>query len=319
MKQCKNCVPRAVVLFLACFVVAFSISIPVLAAEPVDGSAFFSIRLDSIGEFSYPYDYNSGSDLVNSTFYYSNMPYDYAKFTSFKLLGGETYRLYYSIAWICFDFFVDGFNSNPYVFYRPDDASSLVNFSIKKHTRQYRTDDTNTAFILTESVEFVVPGAPGVPYEIQFNGSEFNVTSVTSNSKVYVSLHLFNIEKLSAFEVNSDKLDNIDNQLGEITTPTPEDNQQAGQMSGSVNDKHNQTDNISDRIESLQKPTVGTNGSGSVVIGGMQVDAMQQVDQQAFGSLTSVVGTIFGSTTIVSYFVIVFSMIFVSYVIFGKS
>ena len=32
MKQVKNCVPRAAALFLACFVVAFSISIPAAAA-----------------------------------------------------------------------------------------------------------------------------------------------------------------------------------------------------------------------------------------------------------------------------------------------
>lgn len=107
--------------------------------------------------------------------------------------------------------------------------------------------------------------------------------------------------------------------LDPVTDQDPSDKVEVDRIDGVVSDKLDQTGQITDTIEQLQKPSVDVNGSGAPVIGGMVVDPMEQVDPENFGSYTSVIGAIFGSGTILGYFVIAFSMIFISYVIFGKS
>lgn len=107
--------------------------------------------------------------------------------------------------------------------------------------------------------------------------------------------------------------------LDPVTDQDPSDKAEVDRVDGVISDKLDQTGQITDTIEQLQKPSVDVNGSGAPVIGGMVVDPMEQVDPENFGSYTSVIGAIFGSGTILGYFVIAFSMIFISYVIFGKS
>lgn len=106
--------------------------------------------------------------------------------------------------------------------------------------------------------------------------------------------------------------------LNSVTDQDAADRDEANRIEGSVTDKTEQSNQITNQIEQLQKPNVDSS-SGKPVVGGLVVDPLSPVDQESFASYTNVIGTIFGSGHILSMFIISFSMIFISYVLFGKT
>lgn len=322
MEQVNRYAGRAAALALACFVVAFSVSVPAAAASSLIGEAYCSIRQGGVGPFTYPYNIdalNEGQDPCSWSGRYTNTAsYDCLGFYTFRLKGGTTYRVTYSSYWTCTNFTaLNRFVDRPYVYMGSNFQSVPLN-SYSREFYNYKSTGNKITFTVSESVNFTVPGIEDVYYPIELTGSLFSVSGVTSNSEAVVTLMRFDIVELSSEDTNAGKLDKIEDQLGDITIPTPEDNQQADRVDGAVSDKTQQSNQITNQIEQLQKPNVDSS-SGKPVVGGMVVDPMQQVDRDSFNAYTNVLGTIFGSSTILGYFIIVFSLIFISYVIFGKS
>lgn len=306
MKQVKNCVPRASALFLACFVVAFSVSVPAAAAEVTPTQLTGTVEYSAVAYYTNDtYDRSETSTIEypvydNATI--KQVPLDAGKYIKYMITQMEFDDVPLNVPLrihVIFQGYWPYVTLNPRcnMRYYAGSAWHVLNYttvstSFSNEGGSWRYDLVADFSLPLEATQLRLQGIVQPTVAVEVDGG-------------YSSNQSFRLLEFSAMDP--------------IVDQTPADKAEADRIDGSVTDKNNQTDNISDRIEALDKPTVGTNSSGNVVIGGMQVDPMGQVDQQSFSSLTNVIGTIFGSTTILSYFVIVFSMIFVSYVIFGKS
>lgn len=191
--------------------------------------------------------------------------------------------------------------------------TSSTGFSVEVKERQHDVSPNVYGVEYESTIAFTIPAhESNVYFRLRF--PRFVSTEVFRNNNFGVTM--------ATFEVNGAVYD-------PTLDPSDEDREQIKDQEDQIADKNNQSQGVLDKIETLEKPTVGTGSGGgsggsggssqAPVIGGMTVNPMSPVDQESFASYTNVIGAIFGSGHILSMFIISFGMIFISYVLFGKT
>lgn len=301
MEQVKKCPKRVAALVLACFVVAFSVSVPAAAASNLNGNALMRVILDfqdggsvdSSIAVNYPL---TSSGLVMPSYVVPSDSYLTRSRTWLyfsDLLSGESYRLHVRFRGFINAKYTDITSQYVAMSYLVGDEWKTMPFVEVSLKTSF--DEAGYIYDLVSQFDFPVDGT-----QVRIIFTSYFTPYFTSGSAS---------TGLSA-------IDFMD--IDPVIDQTPADKNETNRVDGAVSDKTQQSGQITDQMNQLQKPNVDSS-SGKPVVGGMVVDPMQQVDRDSFSAYTNVIGAIFGSSTILSYFIIVFSLIFVGYVIFGKS
>lgn len=312
MEQVKRYAGRAAALALACFVVAFSVSVPAAAATvAVDINAAVNLNVEVRYTDNTYTQQNAGK--VGTT--PMNTAADDWHSVAPPVSSGK--KVQFVRVQTDLTGYITGKVVQLHVIYRLETGlakNSLSSVSVNSGTRNgqtwtslpfttvsssYGQDPSSGSAYIDAVLQFVVPVESQV---LRVYGTFYTTAfTVTSLGEIVGGVQTCEFMYLNT-----------------VTDQDPADRNEADRIEGSVNDKTQQSNQITNQIEQLQKPNVNSS-SGKPVVGGMVVDPMQQVDRDSFNAYTNVLGTIFGSSTILGYFIIVFSLIFISYVIFGKS
>lgn len=297
MEQVKRYAGRAAALALACFVVAFSVSVPAAAASgsslsgtaSLDVAVYYPSGSYTYGSMGLSYPYNGNGGYVSPSLTLELQPIvRTATQVYFDLDGGNTYRLH-----IRFRGILGNIDSQYISTHHYNGSWERLDFAEVSLQRSVQI----SSYVFDAVIQFDLP----------LNSTRLRITLNTYTSGYSTS---------SSSVAGVGAVDFLD--IDPVIDQTAGDKAETNRVDGAVNDKTQQSNQITNQIEQLQKPNVDSS-SGKPVVGGMVVDPMQQVDRDSFNAYTNVLGTIFGSSTILGYFIIVFSLIFISYVIFGKS
>lgn len=303
MEQVKRYTGRAAALALACFVVAFSITVPASAATvAVDINAAVNLNVEvRYTDNSYT---QQNAGIVGNT--PMNTPADDWHSVAPPVSSGK--KVQFVRVQTDLTGYITGKVVQLHVIYRLETGiakNSLSSISVNSGTRNgqtwttlpfttvsssYGQDPSSGSAYIDTVLQFVVPVESEV---LRVYGTFYtNAFTVTSLGEIVGGVQTCEFMYLDS-----------------ITDQDPADKEAADQFQGSVGDKIDQSQDILDQMGNLNKPSVDD----------LDVDPMGQLDPNMFASYTNVIGLIFGSSHIVSVFIITFSLIFVSYVLFGKS
>lgn len=309
---------RAAALILACFVCllpVFSFQASAATLTPVVDTAEFYVSFYHItgtrdleyGTFEFPMSISSQVDVFTEFDYFAYaIPYVDGLFFE----AGE-YQIH---VYMVINFGTSLNSSLQYVeVMDPFVMTSSTGYPVEVKEREHNISPNAYGVEYESTIAFTIPEhEANVYFRLKF--PRFVSTEIFRNNSFDIVL--------ATFEVNGAVYDpSID--------PSDEDREQIKDQEDQIADKNNQSQGVLDKIETLEKPTVGTGSGGgsggsggssqAPVIGGMTVNPMSPVDQESFASYTNVIGAIFGSGHILSMFIISFGMIFISYVLFGKT
>lgn len=305
MEQVKRYAGRAAALALACFVVAFSVS--------VSAAAYSESWVSDVALIATLYYSNDSYDMDDSGVVYE-MPVIDNDIIASPIIpdSGKT---------------ISSVRSNVHIYNPP--AEPRVRLSITFYAAVSNLNLTANCAIQAQSNDgswhslpfTIISSRSSFISNQNFNDYliEFSIASGIERIAVYATWNIpggYKVSSSNPVILGCSNLAFVP--IDPVVDQDQADKNATDRVDGAVTDKTQQSNQITNQIEQLQKPNVDSS-SGKPVVGGMVVDPMQQVDRDSFNAYTNVLGTIFGSSTILGYFIIVFSLIFISYVIFGKS
>lgn len=134
-----------------------------------------------------------------------------------------------------------------------------------------------------------------------------DITTIVNNTTFTFSYSEFEFN-LKQEQILRDKVSNIENQLGDLITGTPEQNQQVQDAIGGLNNSTDKLGQLGDQMASVEKPSIDSS----------QISAGSLVPSTSLLVLSSPFQALWENNQLLAMLTIVVTLVLVSWVFFGK-